>query len=344
MYSISGVLAQVERPITAARLPVWGALYRRLPGRRQGAVLAYRALDDSTGLAARDRTSNVWAGHSQAAAVQVSVILCGKRAMANRCVEPTEGASAGHPGYCGIVAGQESSGRRTQFAEMLGGVALLAWLKRASRDEYTPEGVPALNEQDRAVLRKAYLLAADERLTDDDAVSELLVTARHHRKRLRKGEIAARRRGRYMDFVVENRAQRLHEAAATGQPVGAPTESDRHRFQVVESFHALARDQAWEQLVAAVPELATIADQQRAGLFDIPTSLADAAAPPEVQAAAARQSSAVFAELGVRLDRLLGPRSGQTDPLLGSVYVRQFAYEYLLQRQDPTGPATESAL
>jgi hypothetical protein len=242
------------------------------------------------------------------------------------------------------MVGEEGSGRRTRLAETLGGVALLVWLKFASRDENTPEGVPALNEQDRAVLQKASLLAADERLTDEDAVSELLVAARHHRKRLRKAEIAARRAGRYMDFVVENRAQRLLEAAATGQPVGAPTESDHHRFQVVESFHALVRDQAWQQLVAAVPKLAAIADQQRAGLFDIPTSLTDAAAPPDVRAAAARQASAVFAELGVRLDRLLGPRSGQSDPLLRSAYVRQFAYEYFLQRQDRTGPAAESAL
>ena len=239
--------------------------------------------------------------------------------------------------YSRAVTREASSGQRPRLADALGGIALLVWLRRASRDDYTPEGIPALNEHDMAVLRAAHALATDERLSDDEAVSELVLMAGHHRNRLRKAEIAARRGGRYQDFAVANRARRLLKAAATGDPVTEPSPADRHRFEVVESFRALGPDRGWEQLVGAVPELAVVAEQQNSGAFDILMTAGDPSTPPDARAAAGIEASALLADAGARLDHLLGPKSGRSDPLLGSAYVRQFAIEYLMPKQTPPG-------
>lgn len=239
---------------------------------------------------------------------------------------------------------KDQLGHHTRLTDVLSGVALLAWFKHASRDEHTPEGVPALNEHDRAVLRAAHRLASDQERSDSDAVAELVHVAGRHRNRLRKAEIASRRSGHYLDFAVENRAQRLLQAAVTGEAVTEPSASDRHRFGLVESFRALPADRAWDQLVVAVPELADIADERRGGAFDIPPGLRDLSIPHEQTAATAREASARFQALGSRLDALLGPRSSQNDPLLGSVYARRFAFQYLLPRQNPSSGTTPDPL
>jgi hypothetical protein len=244
----------------------------------------------------------------------------------------------------GDVDEKDQPGHHTQLTDVLSGVALLAWFKRASRDEHTPEGVPALNEHDRAVLHAAHRMASDQERSDRDAVAELLRVAGRHRNRLRKAEIASRRSGHYLDFAVENRAQRLLQAAVTGDAVTEPSPSDRHRFGLIEFFRALPPDRAWDQLVVAVPELADLADQQHAGAFDLPAHFLDQSTPPEQMAAVARDVSARLQALGTRLDALLGPRSGQNDPLLGSVYARRFAFEHLLQRQNPSSGTTPGPL
>ncbi|HEX3424753.1 MAG TPA: hypothetical protein VHT30_01385 [Acidimicrobiales bacterium] len=232
------------------------------------------------------------------------------------------------------VDSNDNTGRRPRLRDALGGIALFAQLKHLSSDEYTPEGVPALNEGDMAVFNAAQVLASDHECSDADAVAELVRVAGRHHHRLRKSEIASHRSGRNLDSAVADRTQRLLEAAVTGQAVTVPSALDRRRFEVVQSFRALPRDQAWEQLVVAVPQLAVLA-------FDIPTHLLNRSVPPEAVSEAARDASARLQDLRSRLDELLGPKSGQSDPLLSSTYARQFAVEYLIQRQTPfseTGP------
>jgi Pyridoxamine 5'-phosphate oxidase len=50
--------------------------------------------------------------------------------------------------------------------DVLGVIGLLAWFKHGSRDEFTPEGVPALNEHDQAVLESANRRARDQECRD----------------------------------------------------------------------------------------------------------------------------------------------------------------------------------
>jgi hypothetical protein len=215
-------------------------------------------------------------------------------------------------------------------------IATGAVLKDISRDDYTPEGVPCLDKYGQTVLEAAYGLAGDVQWTDADAVKELLRVAGRHHEALEMAEIVSRREGRYLDFPIENRAQRLLNAAATGHPVELPSETDRRRFALVDAFDELPAEEAWQRLAAAVPELEELAEQRKAGTFEAPPELLNRSSPIGVRAAASQAHFGTLRELWVRLDFLLGPRSGQADPLLGSAYARQFALEYL--ESSPRGP------
>ena len=207
-------------------------------------------------------------------------------------------------------------------------------IRDLTRDDYTPEGFLGLDKHDQAVLDTAFGLAGDDQWSDEDAVRELQRVARRHRDSLRIAEIASRREGRYQDFAVENRAQRLLHAALTGEAVQQPSASDVHRFEVVNAFAALPTDRAWEELVAAVPSLDLLAGQRNEGAFAMPADLLDPSVSREVRRDRAREHCAVTADLSSRLDAALGPRSGQTDALLGSAFAREFAMEYLLTREE----------
>jgi hypothetical protein len=199
-----------------------------------------------------------------------------------------------------------------------------------SRDDYTPEGDPDLDKHDQAVLDAASGLAGDDQWSDEDAVRELQRLAKRHPDSLSVAEIASRSAGRYQDFAIDNRAQRLLRAALTGGAVQQPSPSDLHRFEIVEEFAALPIDQAWEELVTAVPSLYQLAEQRKAGTFALPAELLDRSLPREVRRDRAREHLAITEDLNCRLDAALGPRSGQTDALLGSAYAREFAVGYLI--------------
>jgi hypothetical protein len=188
----------------------------------------------------------------------------------------------------------------------------------------------------QTVLEAAYGLAGDVEWADGAAVKELLRVVGRHTDALEAAEIVSRREGRYLDFEIENWAQRLLKGAVTGNPVEQPSETDRRRFAAVEAVDELSADVAWQRLTDAVPELDELADQRKAGTFRAPPELLNRNSPIRVRAAASQAHFGTLGELGSLLDLLLGPKSGQADPLLGSAYARQFALEYL--ESSPPGP------
>jgi hypothetical protein len=202
-------------------------------------------------------------------------------------------------------------------------------VRDVTSDDYTPEGVVGLDKRGRAVLDAAYDLAADDEWSEPDAVAELLRIAGRHRDALRDAENNARHGGRYRDFEIENRAQRLLEAAISGDPVRQPTEEDQRRFTVIEAFESLPEAERWRRLLAAVPHLEQLGHEATEGAFVFPAELADRSAPQAVRTAAADHYQARMQNLNQRLDSLLGPRSESTDPLLGSAYARAFVRDYL---------------
>jgi hypothetical protein len=199
----------------------------------------------------------------------------------------------------------------------------------ATRDDDTPEGLSSMDKYAVAVLEAALGLAGDPDCDDQEAVAELQRMARH-RESLRVAEINSRSGGRYRDFEVESRAQRLLEAALTGQPVRQLAEPDSQRIQIVEDFAALPEGEQWGRLVMAIPQLDALDAEASLGAFVLPSEILDRSVSASERVRAARDNQERVDHLCERLDVLLGPRSSLTEPLLGSTYARRFAADYLL--------------
>ncbi|HEV3191627.1 MAG TPA: hypothetical protein VGY54_14055 [Polyangiaceae bacterium] len=202
------------------------------------------------------------------------------------------------------------------FKQFLGGLLFGGVVKRialeATRDEFTPEGRPPMDDRARMLLKAAEGLAGDDEWSDGDAVQELLRITGRHKRALEVAEINSRRWGDYLDLRIENRAQRLLYAALTGRPVGGPTEADERRFAAIEPFADLEPDEAWERMLTAVPrlrELQRLASEQ-----------------PQLSPERREFDEWVTAEV----QGLAGPSSGEHDLLLGSGYVYRFVLEWLL--------------
>ena len=208
----------------------------------------------------------------------------------------------------------------------------------ASRKEYLPEGLVRLDRHSKALLELANDLAADPSCDDEAAAAEIVRRAGSRKDALRVAEINSRASGYYRDFEVENRAQRLLEAAASRQPVRQVTEVDQERFRVVEQFAALSENLAWEKLVVAQPALGDLAAQAIAGAFGNPLDLMKQSGASDERVKAAQEHQDRIRQLVRSLDGLVGPRSSSSDVLIRSTYARVFAEEYLysLRREAPS--------
>src|SRR5439155_26903082 len=92
-------------------------------------------------------------------------------------------------------------------------------------------------------------LEGDPDMDDRNAVEGVRrLTGRHH-DAIRVAEIQSRRGGEFVDLPVENRAQRLLEAALTGQPIRPVTDDDARRMETVDAFADLPLEDAWQELV-----------------------------------------------------------------------------------------------
>lgn len=200
-----------------------------------------------------------------------------------------------------------------------------------SRDEDTPEGSEAMDKQTYALLSHAWRVAADPALDDDVAVAELRKLAgTSPEETLRVAEINSREGGRFRDFAVENRRQRLLEAALHRKPVRPPTATEIERMRVVEPFAALPVGEQWARLVAAIPELAELERIASRGAFSVAHYLQEAALSRDERQALIRTCSEHCSQLHQQLDRLLEPSRGSGETLLASRYVYRFLSNYLM--------------
>ena len=185
-----------------------------------------------------------------------------------------------------------------------------AYLER-TKNEFTPEGVAPMNDRQNRIYERALDLASDDDWSDEAAVKELRRLAGRRQTDLGPAEVTARIGGRFLDLEVENRAQRLLASAISGEPIRAVTNEERQRFDAVGEFAELGPDAAWNRLVAAVPPLGEVAEEL------IRSS------------AGSKLTTEDLRNLLERVQLLVGPGSGSSDPLIGSVYARTFATDRL---------------
>jgi hypothetical protein len=208
-------------------------------------------------------------------------------------------------GDCLLV--RPSAGRSlSRFTATVDGLIL-----ESTRDEFTPEGVPEMDGRAKGLLDAALDLGSDDEWTDAVGVAELVRRADLHRDALRVAEINSRNGRTYLDLEIENRAQRLLEAAVSGEPVKPVSAEDRQRFEVIWALAELPVEEKWDTLVRAVPALRTLVDGIRSATGHGQLSKEELDRVMETVAS------------------LVGPRSGTSDMLLGSVYVRTLALNYV---------------
>ena len=201
----------------------------------------------------------------------------------------------------------------------------------ASKTDDTPEGVPTMDRHAKAAYQMAQDLAARPGSDDEAAAAELRRAARKHPDALRVAEINSRAGGRFRDFEVEGRTQRLLEAAASGRPVRPVTDPERRRIDTIARFSALPADEQWQRLRHAVPELSALWADAEGGRFARPPIHQDMA--PEEQRQAWQETRRRFEDLRSSVGRLVGPAAHPDDPLAGSRYVENFVMANL-----PSGP------
>lgn len=199
----------------------------------------------------------------------------------------------------------------------------------ASRDEFTPEGVPAMDKRSKLLLDAAWDLASDEDWADDAAVAELLRLAGRHRDALRVAEINARHGGTFVDLYVENRAQRLLEAALTGHPVRQLGPDEEQRINTLDTFAELAPQEAWAELVRLIPPLDLIAAEIVKEASTDPASNDDQTASRPRRRASAWTGTQIE-DLQKQVNLLVGPGSNSKDVIGSSVYARTCALNHLL--------------
>jgi hypothetical protein len=191
-----------------------------------------------------------------------------------------------------------------------------------------------MNRKAEAIFELATELAEDPSHSDDKAVATIVKAGGHQPESLRIAEINSRIEGRYLDFPLESRVQRLLESALTGQPVKQPTDDDLIRFAAVGRFCALPDNEKWRQLVSAVPELSELAREAANGAFRIPPEIADPSSEQSARRDAHRKLQTMRSHLNSRLDPIVGPQSGSQNPLVSSASAREFAYGYLRWRSE----------
>jgi hypothetical protein len=212
--------------------------------------------------------------------------------------------------------------------------ALDAAHREVTSNEFTPDGVPRMDERAKALLEAAWGLAGDDEWADDAAVTELRRLAGHHHDALRVAEINSRHGGRFLDLPIENRAQRLLEAAYTGHLVSPVSDEERSRMELIDAFDSLDPEDQWRELT-----------RQVTGLEDLEAeavALRGCGPPFSDRRAWARWAVEQDQIVKQKVRGLVGPGSGSADTVLASIYAREFTTNYLIGRRfRPGDPSSE---
>jgi hypothetical protein len=239
---------------------------------------------------------------------------------------------------------------------------VVLWIfRRAEKgtDRDRPE-IVSTNAKSKAVLNCAKQLA-DEGREDQPAVAELRASASNRRRTLRQAERASRFMGYHHELLRANLANRLLQAALAREAgPSPPTTRDKARIEVVENFNRLARDQQWALLTQLQPALLELESDVRAGRFGEVTTrdydfLKDRTSieetadgghrrvvtlsssdprPTEAEMQKLRQQGDGREELMTQLRPLVGPSSGDDNPLLESQRALDIANAFLLRPQN----------
>jgi hypothetical protein len=203
-------------------------------------------------------------------------------------------------------------------------------------DADSPELV-MLDDRSKALLHRAEQLAAGQR-EDPAAVEELVGIAGRHRRALQIAALGARQNGQHHDYSWSNRAHRLLQAALTGAPIAPISPDEQARFDLLDEFFDLDPAAQWSELVNREPRLAALEPAACAGKFAVTRRALDLLSlPHEQRAGAARANLRQRQERDDLLRPLVGPKSGQTDVLLGSRLAAE-ATSYYLDHLAPDAP------
>jgi hypothetical protein len=236
---------------------------------------------------------------------------------------------------------------------------VVLWIfRRAEKgtDGDRPE-IVSTNTKSKAALNRAKQLA-DEGREDKPAVAELRASASNRRRTLRQAERASRFMGYHHELSRANLANRLLKAALAREAVPSPpTDRDKARIEAVENFNRLARDQQWALLTQLQPALLELESDVRAGRFGeittrdyaflrdrtsiqetagggrrrVATLTSSDPPPTEEQMQKLRRQGDGREELMTHLRALVGPSSGDENPLLESQRALDIANAYLLR-------------
>jgi hypothetical protein len=178
------------------------------------------------------------------------------------------------------------------------------------------------------------VLAAEHR-EDPDAINELLTLSGDDRRALQEAALGARQWGAHRDHEDANRAHRLLQAAITGKPLTSSTTRERERFALLDDFAGLTTDDAWNQLTELDPRLADLEGEVRAGRFSRGHAATElqALGRDDARRAAVELRSA-RRDLNAHIRALVGPDSGQDDPLASSFIAFQIASNHLVALSD----------
>lgn len=252
-------------------------------------------------------------------------------------------------------------------------VLTMLWILRSFKERGDPDRPQIVSESPRskAVLERAKQLADNGR-EDAPAIGELRVLARSRRRTLRQAERASRFNGYHQELRQANLTNRLLKAAVAGAqtPTGL-TAGEAERIGAIETFRELSRPAQWTFLVNAEPSLQRLEADVRKGRFGkvtrppdgrlrrgtrthetvdgvrmvkVTLSCSDPLPTPD-ESRLIKQLAHAQMQLTSELEALVGPRSGQRDPVLASQQALETAERHLrrppaAELADPETPLT----
>jgi hypothetical protein len=190
------------------------------------------------------------------------------------------------------------------------------------------------DNESQAVYTRARELAGSA-VEDQAARDELRSLAGSRRKTLERAEKHSRLGRQHLeDSDQANRVHRLLYAALHDKPVAPASPDQLAQIAMLNEIFATERASAevWDQLLSAQPRLQTLLDGARRGDFGknpgfVVPSTAQLADPEQAQRW--RESVNGGLRLTAALKHVIGPQSGESDPLAGSVRAFVFADRHL---------------
>jgi hypothetical protein len=232
------------------------------------------------------------------------------------------------------------SGQQWQYSvSLLRSASRLARQAYDSSREFSTGSLFAgwLNDRQNQIVMRAEDLAREGRF-DKTAVDELVALAAGRRRDLERAAGSLSHDNSYREFRELNGAYRLIGAALDGSEVASLSDEEAARIDEIEAFHALSASDAFSELLRREPRLAELEADVRAGMIDGTPDALDAARPIADRIDAALRPLSKRIELSERLSRIIGPRSGQSDPVLSSSTARTSASLHFEQIAGPVVP------